>query len=127
MSQKRDHFRIVFPLGQRPCLATDLAAWDVIDLSEDGAKVAVSSETSLCSREAFPATIRFHDGATAAVTANIQRRENDHVILNFAEPFSYALIMTEQRRLLRLFPRGTLIEPAMVAQQSLSRPVTAGP
>ncbi|HEY2412303.1 MAG TPA: PilZ domain-containing protein [Pirellulaceae bacterium] len=127
MSQKRDHFRIVFPVGQRPCLAAGLVEWDVIDLSEDGAKVAVSCETSFASREPFAATIRFHDGTTAAVLASVQRRENDHVILNFAEPLAYPLIMAEQRRLLRQFPRGALLGAAEAIPPSPSQPVTAAP
>jgi hypothetical protein len=127
MSQKRDHFRIVFPVGQRPCLTAGLAECDIIDLSEDGAKVAVNCETGFCSREAFAATIRFHDGAMAAVMAKVQRRENEHLILQFAEPLSYSLIMAEQRRLLRLFPRGTLMGPIEAIQQPISQSVTAVP
>jgi hypothetical protein len=127
MSQKRDHFRIVFPLDQRPCLAAGLAEWDVIDLSENGARVAVSGNTSLCSREAFAATIRFHDGAAGAVIATIQRREQDHVTLSFAEPLAYSLIMAEQRRLLRLFPRDAFSGPPMPISPTIPHAVTAGP
>jgi len=127
MSQKRDHFRIVFPLGQRPCLAAGLAEWDVIDLSENGAKIAVNCGSSLSDRELFPATIRFHDGAAVAVTASVQRCENEQIVLQFAEPLSYSLIMAEQRRLLRLFPREALLAPTIGVGQPIPQPVTAGP
>jgi hypothetical protein len=127
MSQKRDHFRIVFPVGQRPCLAAGLAEWDVIDLSENGAKVMVKREASPGNRGAFAATIRFHDGTSTQVSAAVQRREGNCVILSFAEPLAYPLIMGEQRRLLRLFPRENLVAPAAVTQQPISQPVTAAP
>jgi hypothetical protein len=109
MPQKRDCFRIVFPLEQRPCLAAGLAEWDVIDLSENGAKLAVETECSLRSGDPFAATIRFHDGTATAVTATVQRREANEVVLRFSEELSYSLIMAEQRRLLRLYPRETLL------------------
>src|SRR5689334_11198140 len=127
MSQNRDHFRIVFPLGQRPCLAAGLAEWDIIDLSENGAKIALSCESSLHSCKPFAATIRFHDGTAAAVTASVQRRENEHAILSFLEPLSYSFIMAEQRRLLRLFPRESLVGPAVTTQHPISQSATAGP
>jgi len=127
MPQKRDHFRIVFPLGQRPCLVADLAEWDIVDLSENGAKIAVNCRTSLCSREKFAATIRFHDGTAAEVTASVQRQENEQVVLQFAEEVPYSLIMAEQRRLLRIFPRETLLAPVMTSSQPILPPVTAVP
>jgi hypothetical protein len=127
MSQKRDHFRIVFPLGQRPCLAAGMSEWEVIDLSEDGAKIALNCETSLCSDNPFAATIRFHDGTPVTVTATVQRREDEYVILNFAKPLPYSLIMAEQRRLLRLFPRESLLGPLARAPQPIPPAVTAAP
>jgi hypothetical protein len=110
MSQKRDHFRIVFPLDQRPCLSAGLGKWEIIDLSEHGAKLVVPVEgTSLLGSEQFQATIRFRDGTTAAVTAIVQRQEANEVVLQFLEELPYSLIMAEQRRLLRLYPRETLM------------------
>ena len=127
MSQKRDHYRIVFPIGQRPCLAAGLAEWDVLDLSENSGRIALNRENTLASHEAFAATIRFIDGARATVMASVHRREETDVVLQFAEPLSYSLIMAEQRRLLRLFPRESLRGPAMDSQQPISPAVTAAP
>lgn len=109
MEQNRDHFRIVFPIEQRPCLAAGLAQWDVIDLSEQGAKVEVQSESSLISRGAFEATIKFRDGKSTPVKASVQRREQEQVVLQFDEQIPYPVIMQEQRRLLQLFPRERLV------------------
>jgi len=62
-----------------------------------------------------------------AVTATVQRAENDYVILSFAEPLSYSLIMAEQRRLLRLFPRGALVGSAERAEKTIGQSATAVP
>jgi len=109
MSQNRDYFRIVFPIGERPCLKADLTEWDILDLSENGARVAVNDDNTLRSLDSFDATIRFSDGTAATVNACVQRREAEGVVLQFREQLAYSLIMAEQRRLLRLYPREKLI------------------
>ena len=46
MPQNRDHFRIPFPIGERPQLLVGAAEFKVIDLSERGARI-VRNATSL--------------------------------------------------------------------------------
>ena len=108
MDQNRDHFRIVFPIEQRPSLTTELAAWNVIDLSENGAKVEVQLETYPCAAGEFEATIKFRDGTAAPVKASVLRRSPEEMVLQFDKQIPYPLIMGEQRRLLKLFPRERL-------------------
>jgi hypothetical protein len=106
MSQKRDYFRVKFPVTQCPCLVAGSTVLEVIELSENGARVAVDGERMLSS-DLFAATIRFKDGTAAKVTASVLRWETEYAILRFSDKLSYSVIAAEQRRLLQLFPRET--------------------
>lgn len=105
MSQKRDFFRVKFPVTQRPCLVASSSELEVIELSENGARVVAGHEGVLGNTDPFDATIRFKDGTAAKVTAQLYRCEADQAILRFSENLSYTVIAAEQRRLLQLFPR----------------------
>ena len=84
------------------------AEFEVIDLSERGARIVRKGKWPADGNGAFAATIRFRDGTTADVTAELHRREADKLILRFGKQLSYSLIAAEQRRLLQLYPRPTL-------------------
>jgi hypothetical protein len=105
MTQRRDYFRIRFPITQRPRLITKLIELDVIELSENGARVAVVAAGILDGPEPFDAIIQFKDGTAAAVIALVHRWEAEEAILHFPDNLSYSIIAAEQRRLLQMFPR----------------------
>jgi hypothetical protein len=104
MSQKRDYFRVRFPITQRPCLIAGSTELEVIELSENGARVAVNGSSTLCQSDPFDATIRFKDGTTATVSASVHRWEAEQAVLQFSDNLSYSIIVAEQRRLLQMFP-----------------------
>src|SRR5437868_2423343 len=108
MPQTRGHFRIPFPIGERPQLLVGEAEFEVIDLSERGARIVRNGKWPADGDGPFAATIRFRDGATAEVTAELHRKEADKLVLRFGKQLSYSLIAAEQRRLLRLYPRTAL-------------------
>jgi hypothetical protein len=108
MPQNRDHFRIPFPIGERPQLFVGAAEFEVIDVSERGARIVRNGQWPDDGGGSFAATIRFRDGTTADVTAELHRKEADKLILRFGKQLSYSLITAEQRRLLRLYPRTAL-------------------
>jgi hypothetical protein len=103
--QKRDFFRIPFPVAERPKLLVGLREYEVLDLSERGAKIAASECSPWNHEDAFTMTIRFKDGTSVTTTAELQRREVDHLILRFSQGLPYSIIVAQQRRLLHLFPR----------------------
>jgi len=105
MSQKRDYFRIQFPITQRPRLVAGNLDLEVLELSENGARVAVTEKDFPESSDSFPAVIRFKDGTTGSVVASIHRSETDQAILRFAENLPYSVIAAQQQRLIQLFPR----------------------
>src|SRR5690349_18924889 len=105
MSQRRNYFRIRFPVTQRPCLVVNSAHFEILELSETGAGVAAADVTMFDSSGEFEATILFRDGTMADVTARVHRQEADEIILRFPEGLPYSVVTAEQRRLMKLFPR----------------------
>ena len=105
MSQRRNYFRVKFPVTQRPCLMVNSAQFEVLELSETGARVNAGGSTSLAAAEPVNATIQFRDGTSAQVVGCLYRRESNEVILRFRDNLPYPVIAAEQRRLLKLFPR----------------------
>ena len=118
MPQNRDHFRIPFPIGERPQLVVGAAEFEVIDLSERGARIVRNGQWPADGNGPFAATIRFRDGTTAGVTADLHRKDADKLILRFGKQLSYSLIAAEQRRLLRLYPRTALQQHAPAASDA---------
>ena len=118
MPQNRDHYRIPFPIGERPRLVVGAAEFEVIDLSERGARIVLNGEWPDDGNGPFVATIHFRDGTTAEVTAELRRREADRLILRFVKQLSYSLIAAEQQRLLRLYPRTALQQSTPTASNT---------
>src|SRR5436305_8234415 len=103
MSHKRDHFRLVSPVGKRPRLAGGATAWEVIALSENGARIVVDDGGVAPSQQAFEAVIEFRDGSAAGVKACVQRQEGQEVVLQLRERLLYSWIVSEMRRWMRLY------------------------
>ena len=112
MQQRRNYFRIRFPITQRPCLVVNAAQFDIVELAETGARVIVNGAGPSDTTGEFDAMIQFRDGVMVPVTARVHRREGDEAILRFSTNLPYAIIASEQRRLLKLFPRQTASHPA---------------
>jgi hypothetical protein len=105
MSQRRNYFRIKFPITQRPCLVVNAAEFEVVELAEAGARIVVGDAQVSESTGEFDATIQFPDGASARVTARVHRREGSEAVLRFSANLPYSIIAAQQQRLLKLFPR----------------------
>ena len=108
MAQKRDFYRIPYPVAERPRLVVGTVELEVLDISERGARVALASETAFSGDSHFAATVRFKDGTTVQTTGVVHRREGKELILGFSEGLPYSVIASEQQRLFRLFGREAL-------------------
>ena len=105
MSQRRNYFRIKFPITQRPCFVVNGAQFEVVELAETGARIIANGARQFDSTDEFAATIQFRDGAAAQVTARLHRRVANEAVLRFSPNLPYSIIAAQQRRLLKLFPR----------------------
>jgi hypothetical protein len=108
MGQSRDYFRIPFPVTERPHLIVEKDEFEVLDLSERGARVAAAGKLLGGGKRSFDVTVRFKDGTTAKTSAMIHRQEGDQLVLRFRESLPFGVIAGEQRRLLALYGREAL-------------------
>src|SRR5437016_10622779 len=72
MPQQRDYFRIPYPVPERPRLIVGTREYEIVDLSESGARIGLECE-SPAGTEPFPAIVRFRDGTTVNIVAAVQR------------------------------------------------------
>ncbi len=108
MAQSRDYFRIPFPVAQRPHLIVGKDEFEVLDLSERGARVAAAGKLVSSGKGSFGVTVRFKDGTTAKTSAMIHRQEGDQLVLRFSQSLPFGVIAGEQRRLVALYGREAL-------------------
>src|SRR5436309_3499025 len=104
MSQQRDVFRIPFPVTERPRLIVGAREFDIVDLSESGARILLDNRQPPATGQ-FLALIQLSDGTHVRALASVQRQEDDQLVVCFAEQLPYQIIAAEQRRLLRLYSR----------------------
>jgi hypothetical protein len=104
MTQRRSFYRIVFPLPERPRVTIGDCAFEVIDISEGGARLVSPVQPPHFSALPETATVTFQGGATLTSTATLQREEDGELVVRFRSNLPYSAIVAEQRRLLALYP-----------------------
>lgn len=100
--QKREHFRLEYPIALRPKFVMQTTTYDVLDLSERGMRFFTKS-TSYWAKS--PGAVRgdlvFSDGKKIQVEGRVLRVTSDQVILHLNKGVPYAKMMEEQRLILK--------------------------
>jgi hypothetical protein len=104
-AHSREHYRLRYPIPARPRLAVGGREFAVTELSEGGCRVLWEPEWEACFIVASQVVFRFHDGAQVNTLATQRRIDDGEVILSLEPPVSLKVIMAEQRRVLKEFPR----------------------
>jgi hypothetical protein len=103
--QKRQFFRIEYPIDERPCLIVGGDQYEVLDTSERGMRLSPLKSGPVPST--VKGTLRFRDGSECLVAGTVARQAPDGslvVKLNVGIPLSQ--IMKEQRRLIQRYRAG---------------------
>lgn len=104
-AHSREHYRLRYPVPARPRLAVGAREFAVTELSEGGCRVLWEPDWGSCFITPSPVVFRFHDGTRVNTLATHLRIETDEVVLSLEPPVSLKVLMAEQRRLLKEFPR----------------------
>lgn len=107
MNDSRNHFRIRFPQDQRPRLYADGVEYAVLNLSESGASV-LASGAGAGWKSVVPVRVVLGDGTACETTASMLREMPRELIVRFEKWIPQSLIVAEQRRLIRLYPKDAL-------------------
>jgi hypothetical protein len=105
-AHSREHYRLRYPLPARPRLVVGAREFVVNELSEGGCRVLWEPEWDSCFVAPSQVVFRFHDGAEVNTLANQLRIDSGEVVLSLEPRVSLKVIIAEQRRVLKEFPRG---------------------
>lgn len=103
-AQRRAYFRLLYPQVERPCLLTDGASYPVSEISEGGMRlVAVDQGDELAQQRQIVGILQL-PGESVAVEGRVLRKQSEEVVLVLSEGIPLALMVSEQRRLIRKYP-----------------------
>ena len=103
-SPERAHYRIVYPLRDRPRLELGGGQHEVVDCSEGGLRFQMTSGAPPELGAHVRAVVRFHEGREVVVEGPIVRVQGGHIALRLTRGIPLAVILAEQRYLLAHYP-----------------------
>lgn len=102
--EQREHYRIRYPVEERPTFECQGRQYEVIDLSEKGLAFRRGAQDSIAQTPGLlKGRILFKSGEFAAITGKVLRHTEDTVILILQIGVPLSIIMKEQRQLLQRF------------------------
>ncbi|NOZ68617.1 MAG: PilZ domain-containing protein [Deferribacteres bacterium] len=101
---RREHYRIRYPLTGRPRLTISDKEYEVIDLSESGLKFLCREVDEFTAGAAVRVTITFNDGESLHVKGKILRTAEKVSVISFSEDIPFGRILKEQRYLKVHYP-----------------------
>ena len=98
---RRAHYRVTYPIVERPVFEVDGATYQVVQCSERGLRYEVSNGGIPAVGDEVRGTIRFRRGSTVQVTGEVTRAEGGEVVLVLHQrgiPFSDMLLEQQYLR-----------------------------
>jgi uncharacterized protein YlzI (FlbEa/FlbD family) len=95
-AQRREHFRLTYPLGSQPVLVIHGEYYDVREISEGGLRFASESSTEYLGKKLIEAVIHFPDGTKSSVDGKIVRQENNETVFELFKHVSHSIIIAQQ-------------------------------
>ncbi len=108
-SNRRNHFRVEYPVKDRPILSARQWRGEVMDCSETGVRVhlpdGIPGEPNLIDGERLTASIRFAQGDTIEVEGTVVRHAGTTLVLRLdVAQVPFSRIIREQRWLRSRYP-----------------------
>ena len=103
MEQKRQFYRVEYPKSARPTFICDKSQFAVVELSEEGIRLAVKGSSEFRVHQLVVGEIVFHDHSKVKVTASVFREFLGYVVLKCHVGIPLPKIMEEQRYLINKF------------------------
>lgn len=104
-TNRRRFYRIRYPLIERPRLIAADEEFAVFEISEAGAMIKYADEPPAAFSQPCPVKIVFRDGKECSTEAVLERTQFGEFVLRFLRRLPLKIIASEQRRLLRHYPR----------------------
>jgi hypothetical protein len=96
---RRNLYRIVYPLDERPALEIERSLYEVLDCSERGIRYMLNHQKIPAVGSRAVGLLHFRRGESVRVEGVILRTERGVVVLSLNPPLAFAQMMAEQRYL----------------------------
>ncbi len=103
-SQRRELYRIVYPLKARPRLMVAGESCPVVDLCERGIRFQYLGARGFKMGETVHGVVLFADGTSLSIEGTVMRVQGKQAVLHLGTPISHAKVLQQQRYLLMHFP-----------------------
>ncbi len=104
MNQKREHFRLRYPLLARPRLRMADLTGSITELSERGMRLSLAKLTALTADTPVVGSLKMACGTLCDIRGTVIRVDGDEIIVSLSEGPSYKDMITEQRHIAQRFP-----------------------
>lgn len=107
MTNKRNYYRIEYPLGDQPTFICSLGKFKVLDVSEGGFSFSYAKITPPFEGEELEGDIQFGSRGKVTIKGVVVRVTGEQVSVRLLEQHKVPLprIMEEQRYLIQKYPR----------------------
>lgn len=99
VTEKREHFRIRYPVKERPLLLLAQQEFEIIDMCEEAVKFRCPGFRSFSVGDLLEGGIRFRNGESMQVEGKVLRVDRESVVMVVDPSIPCSLIVSEQRRL----------------------------
>ena len=101
---KRQHYRIVYPLTARPSLKITRKEFEVVDISESGIRFLNKKWAPFTPGVKIEAELTFNDGESLDIEGEILRVNDQVSILKLHKSIPFWKIVEEQRYIKKTYP-----------------------
>lgn len=107
--QHRNHYRLEYPVPDRPTIRANGTQFEVIEASEAGLKFNCNGTFVPILGTPFKGTVFFRDGKTFELQGKILRfdKANDHCVVHLTKGIPLAKMIEEQLLLIRKYKGDT--------------------
>ena len=102
--QRRAYFRLRYPTSEGPAVTIAGADYEVLEISEAGARIKLLPDASIAIGQAFSGIVRFDDGVIVPVKGEVSRIDGDQAALKLSPGVSLRRMLAEQRHILERHP-----------------------
>ncbi|HEY4130792.1 MAG TPA: PilZ domain-containing protein [Gemmatimonadaceae bacterium] len=96
---RRSHYRVVYPIEERPTFNVGRFFHEVVDLSEKGLRYEVKDRRVPTVGSKVAGTLAFKRGGDLAITGEVIRSRGGLVVIVLDKPLEFAEVLAEQKYL----------------------------
>lgn len=102
--QRRAHFRLQYPVPERPIMEVDGRQHQVVEIAEGGIRIVVNRDESMQVGNPFAGEISFHDKVSERVQGEVLRLDAELAVIKLSLGLSLHRVVVEQAYIQKKYP-----------------------